>query len=151
MDWSACQLLENLAWLDEQAGLPAGHLEAGSPPASRRSCCAILRWLISNEKAFMLMRQFGFHGHECIEVKEATPSPLASTPSPLWARLWFWPEAMVTSTSPTASSFRRRLRHLRALDGKLFAEVDFERDWLDDARRYLTNIVGKYGTPSSSC
>lgn len=33
-----------------------------------------------------------------------------------------------------------------ALDGKLFAdEVDFERDWLDDARRYLTNIVGKYG------
>ena len=34
----------------------------------------------------------------------------------------------------------------RALDGKLFAdEVNFERDWLDDARRYLTNIVGKYG------
>ena len=34
-----------------------------------------------------------------------------------------------------------------ALDGKLFAdEVDFDRDWLDDARRYLTNIVGKYGT-----
>ena len=33
-----------------------------------------------------------------------------------------------------------------ALDGRLFAdEVDFERDWLDDARRYLTNIVGKYG------
>ena len=33
-----------------------------------------------------------------------------------------------------------------ALDGKIFAdEVDFDRDWLDDARRYLTNIVGKYG------
>ena len=29
-----------------------------------------------------------------------------------------------------------------ALDGKLFAdEVDFDRDWLDDARRYSTNIV----------
>ncbi len=28
--------------------------------------------IISTEKAFMLMRQFGFHvdGHECIEVKE---------------------------------------------------------------------------------
>ena len=24
-------------------------------------------------------------------------------------------------------------------------EVDFDRDWLDDARRYYTNIVGKYG------
>ena len=33
----------------------------------------------------------------------------------------------------------------RALDGKLFAdEVNFERDWLDEARRYYTNIVGKY-------
>ena len=33
-----------------------------------------------------------------------------------------------------------------ALDGKLFNdEVNFERDWLDDARRYFTNIVGKYG------
>ena len=24
-------------------------------------------------------------------------------------------------------------------------EVNFDRDWIDDARRYLTNIVGKYG------
>lgn len=35
-----------------------------------------------------------------------------------------------------------------AMDGNIFAdEVNFERDWLDDARRYYTNIVGKYGTP----
>ena len=33
-----------------------------------------------------------------------------------------------------------------ALDGKLFNdEVNFDRDWIDDARRYYTNIVGKYG------
>ena len=33
-----------------------------------------------------------------------------------------------------------------ALNGVLFAdEVDFDRDWLDEARRYYTNIVGKYG------
>jgi len=33
-----------------------------------------------------------------------------------------------------------------ALSGNLYAdEYDFERDWLDDARRYYTNIVGKYG------
>ena len=32
------------------------------------------------------------------------------------------------------------------LDGKLFNdEVNFERDWIDEARRYYTNIVGKYG------
>ena len=33
-----------------------------------------------------------------------------------------------------------------ALDGTVFSdEVDFPRDWLDDARRYYGNIVGKYG------
>ena len=33
-----------------------------------------------------------------------------------------------------------------ALNGHLFAdEVDFMHDWLDEARRYYTNIVGKYG------
>ena len=33
-----------------------------------------------------------------------------------------------------------------ALNGNLYAdEVNFERDWLDDARRYYANIVGKYG------
>jgi flavorubredoxin len=32
------------------------------------------------------------------------------------------------------------------LNGQLFNdEVDFDRDWIDDARRYYTNIVGKYG------
>ena len=34
-----------------------------------------------------------------------------------------------------------------AMDGNIFAdEVNFEQEWLDDARRYYTNIVGKYGT-----
>lgn len=33
-----------------------------------------------------------------------------------------------------------------ALNGAMFAdEVDFPRDYLDEARRYYTNIVGKYG------
>ena len=42
---------------------------------------------------------------------------------------------------------RRRLRHLRCSSERvLFAdEVNFDRDWLDEARRYYTNIVGKYG------
>jgi flavin reductase (DIM6/NTAB) family NADH-FMN oxidoreductase RutF/flavodoxin len=32
------------------------------------------------------------------------------------------------------------------LNGNIFAdEVDFDRDFLDEARRYYTNIVGKYG------
>lgn len=35
-----------------------------------------------------------------------------------------------------------------ALNGNVFAdEVNFKEEWLDDARRYLVNIVGKYGGP----
>ena len=36
---------------------------------------------------------------------------------------------------------------IRDRSGGIFAdEYDFENEWLDDARRYYTNIVGKYGT-----
>lgn len=58
-----------------------------------------------------------------------------------------WPEVMV-SYDPTdkilfsADAFGS----FGALNGALFAdEVDFMRDYLDEARRYYTNIVGKYG------
>ena len=77
VDWSACrQLLENLAYvLDgrELDYLLVNHLEPDHAACIEE---ILLRHpkvkLISNEKAFMLMRQFGFHvdGHECIEVKE---------------------------------------------------------------------------------
>ena len=58
-----------------------------------------------------------------------------------------WPEVMVSYDSTDKILFSAdAFGTFGALDGKLFAdEVDFERDWLDDARRYLTNIVGKYG------
>ena len=58
-----------------------------------------------------------------------------------------WPEVMVTLDVTEGVLFSAdAFGTFGALDGKLFAdEVDFERDWLDDARRYLTNIVGKYG------
>ena len=41
---------------------------------------------------------------------------------------------------------RMHSEHSGALNGNLFNDdVDFEKDWIDDARRYFTNIVGKYG------
>ncbi|MDR2537531.1 MAG: flavin reductase [Treponema sp.] len=58
-----------------------------------------------------------------------------------------WPEVMVTYDITdkilySADAFGT----FGALPGNIFAdELDFERDWLDDARRYYTNIVGKYG------
>ena len=98
----------------------------------------------------MLMRQFGFHvdGHECIEVKEGDTFSFGKhTVTFVGAPMVHWPEAMVTFDLTDGVLFSAdAFGTFGALDGKLFAdEVDFERDWLDDARRYLTNIVGKYG------
>ena len=58
-----------------------------------------------------------------------------------------WPEVMVSYDAADGILFSAdAFGTFGALNGILFAdEVDFERDWLDDARRYLTNIVGKYG------
>ena len=58
-----------------------------------------------------------------------------------------WPEAMVTYDDVDKVLFSADgFGSFGALNGNVFAdEVDFNRDWLDDARRYYTNIVGKYG------
>lgn len=58
-----------------------------------------------------------------------------------------WPEAMVTYDSTDKVLFSAdAFGTFGALNGNIYADqVNFERDWLDDARRYLVNIVGKYG------
>ena len=63
-----------------------------------------------------------------------------------------WPEVMVSYDSADKILFSAdAFGTFGALNGILFAdEVDFERDWLDDARRYYTNIVGKYGVQVQS-
>ena len=59
-----------------------------------------------------------------------------------------WPEAMVTYDATdkvlySADAFGT----FGAMNGNIFAdEVNFETEYLADARRYFTNIVGKYGT-----
>ena len=59
-----------------------------------------------------------------------------------------WPEVMVTYDATTKTLFAAdAFGTFGALDGNLYAdEVNFQTEWLDDARRYYTNIVGKYGT-----
>ena len=58
-----------------------------------------------------------------------------------------WPEAMVSYDTVDKILFSADgVGTFGAINGNLFAdEVNFERDWMDDARRYFTNIVGKYG------
>ena len=59
-----------------------------------------------------------------------------------------WPEVMVTYDTVDKILFSAdAFGTFGALNGAIFAdEVDFDRDYMDEARRYYTNIVGKYGT-----
>lgn len=58
-----------------------------------------------------------------------------------------WPEVMVTYDTTDKVLFSAdAFGTFGALDGSLFAdEVNFEKYWMDEARRYYINIVGKYG------
>ena len=155
VDWSACrQLLENLEYLLN--GTPLDYLVINHMEPDHGASIEeiLLRYpkvrIISTEKAFMLMRQFGFHvdGHECIQVKEGDTYSFGDhTVTFVGAPMVHWPEAMVTFDTTNGVLFSAdAFGSFIALDGKLFAdEVNFDRDWIDEARRYLTNIVGKYG------
>ena len=58
-----------------------------------------------------------------------------------------WPEVMVTYDTTDKVLFSAdAFGTFGAMNGNLFAdEVNFEREWLDESRRYYSNIVGKYG------
>ncbi len=155
VDWSVFrQLIENMEYLLGDRPLDyllINHLE----PDHAASIGGILqRWpnvkIISSEKGFMFMRQFGFEvdSHELIEVKEGDTYTFGDhTVTFVAAPMVHWPEVLVTFDLTNGVLFSAdAFGTFIALDGKLFAdEVNFDRDWLDEARRYLTNIVGKYG------
>ncbi len=155
VDWSACrQLLENIEFLLK--GNPLDYLVINHMEPDHGASIEeiLLRYpnvkVISTEKAFMLMRQFGFDidSHELIEVHEGdTQSFGKHTVTFVYAPMVHWPEAMVTFDVTNGVLFAAdAFGSFGALDGKLFNdEVNFDRDWIDDARRYFTNIVGKYG------
>ncbi|WP_294511303.1 FprA family A-type flavoprotein [uncultured Intestinimonas sp.] len=155
VDWSVCrQLLENIEHLLGERPLDYLVINHMEPDHGASIEEILLRWpevkIISTEKAFMFMRQFGFRvdGHECIEVKEGDGYTFGKhNVTFVGAPMVHWPEAMVTFDTTNGVLFSAdAFGSFGALDGKLFAdEVNFDRDWIDDARRYLTNIVGKYG------
>ncbi len=105
--------------------------------------------IISTEKSFMFMRQFNYDvdGRE-IQVKDGDTFEFGKHKVAfLEAPMVHWPEAMITLDLTDGVLFSAdAFGSFIALDGKLFNdEVDFDRDWIDEARRYYTNIVGKYG------
>ncbi len=157
VDWSACrQLLENLDHLLGDKPLDYLVIHHMEPDHGASVEEILLRYpgvkIIASAKAFAFMQQFGFHveGHEQIAVKEGDAQCFGKHTVRFFAApMVHWPEVVVSFDEADGVLFSAdAFGTFGALDGKLFAdEVNFDRDWLDDARRYFTNIVGKYGMP----
>lgn len=107
--------------------------------------------IICNAKSAAMMKQFfEFNLDErAVIIKEGdTLSTGKHNITFVMAPMVHWPEVMVAYDSTDKILFSAdAFGCFGALNGAIFAdEVNFERDYLDEARRYYTNIVGKYGT-----
>ena len=70
----------------------------------------------------------------------------------IMAPMVHWPEVMVTYDSTDKILFSAdAFGCFGALNGALFADdVDFPKDYMDETRRYYTNIVGKYSNQTKA-
>ena len=154
VDWAVCrQFLENIEAVLGGRKLDYMVINHMEPDHAASIEEILLRYpevkVISTEKAFMLMHQFGFDVEDRKEVVKEGDTKSFGKHNVVFvsAPMVHWPEAMVTFDTTNGVLFAAdAFGSFGALDGKLFNdEVNFDRDWIDDARRYYTNIVGKYG------
>jgi len=106
--------------------------------------------IVCTAKALAMVKQFfNFDIESCVlTVKEGDVLNTGNHELTfVMAPMVHWPEVMVTYDKTTGILFSAdAFGSFGAINGNLFDdEVDWERDYLDDARRYYTNIVGKYG------
>lgn len=153
VEWDFCrEFLENLEYVLDGRPLDYIVINHWEPDHAASLQEVLLRHpeseVISTEKGFYFMTQFGFKADKRITVDSGDT---LSTGKHQFAfvkiPMVHWPEPMVTLDTTNGVLFSAdAFGSFKALDGKLFAdEVDFDKDWLSEARRYYTNIVGKYG------
>ena len=127
------------------------HME---PDHSASLAGVLRRWpearVVGNAKTLTMLAQFtgeDLSGRAVVVKEGDTFSSGRHTFTFVMAPMVHWPEVMVTyDTTDKILYSADAFGTFGALSGNLFADqVNFERDWLDDARRYYTNIVGKYG------
>ncbi len=106
--------------------------------------------IVSNAKVVAMIKQF-FDFDVDARVQVVAEGDTFSTGKHTFtfamAPMVHWPEVMVTFDTTDGILYSAdAFGTFGALAGNVFAdEVDFENKWLDEARRYYTNIVGKYG------
>ena len=107
--------------------------------------------IVTNAKALTMIRNyftFDIDSRVTVVKEKDTLTTGRHTFTFVMAPMVHWPEVMVSYDVTdkilySADAFGT----FGALNGNIFAdEVNFETEYLDDARRYYTNIVGKYGT-----
>ncbi|ACQ53833.1 FprA family A-type flavoprotein [Clostridium botulinum] len=154
VDWSICrQFLENIKGVLKDRTLDYMVINHMEPDHAASIDEIILRYpdvkIICTEKASMFMHQFDFNVQDrVIKVKEGDIMSFGRHKVAfMFAPMVHWPEVMVTYDTTNGVLFSAdAFGTFGALDGKMFNdEVNFDRDWIDEARRYYTNIVGKYG------
>lgn len=160
VDHSVCsQFLENLEHVLDGRTLDyiiVNHME---PDHCASLAEVVIRYpevkFVGNAKTFTMMKQFFDFDvdNRAVVIKEGdTISTGKHTLAFAMIPMVHWPEAMVTYDAYdkvlySADAFGT----FGALNGNIFAdELSFEAEWLEEARRYLTNIVGKYGAQVQS-
>jgi len=154
VDWSICrQFIENIK--EVLGGRSLDYLVINHMEPDHAACIEeiTLRYpdvkIVCTPKAALFMHQFGFYNDgNVIEVKESDTMSFGKHNVVFaYAPMVHWPEVMVTYDATNGVLFSAdAFGSFGALDGKLFNdEMNFDRDCIEDARRYYTNIVGKYG------
>jgi flavorubredoxin len=106
--------------------------------------------IISSKQAFIMLGQFfpQTSGAKHIEVKEGdTLATGKHTLHFVCAPMVHWPEVIFSYDDYSKILFSAdAFGTFGTVDGSIFAdEHDFEEEYLDESRRYYSNIVGKYG------
>ena len=106
--------------------------------------------VVCNDKTAVMIAQFfgsGAAGRMQLVKEGDTLSTGTHELTFYMAPMIHWPEVMMTYDKTAHTLFTAdAFGVFGALNGAIFAdEVDFDRDYLTEARRYYTNIVGKYG------
>lgn len=154
VDWSICQeFIENIEHLLKDR--PLDYMVINHMEPDHAACIGevVVRYpdvkVIGNKKTFDFMKQFGFEVNEnAIEVVDGDSMSFGEHELVfISAPMVHWPETMATFDKSSGVLFAAdAFGTFGSLDGKLFNdEMDFENDFLVPARRYYTNIVGKYG------
>ena len=107
--------------------------------------------MVFNSKSYEMFKNFnpGFEPKHVLLVEEGDVLDLGNHKLTfVMAPMVHWPEVMVVYDMDTKVLFSAdAFGTFNALSGNLFtSKEEFERKHLDEARRYYTNIVGKYGT-----